>query len=210
MIGGVGVAQDVNWKSIRQGQKSIGYLQFGYDYAVTTQLGYGRILNAWKPVLLTLDYSFPMGEDIFDDFKIRYGGQIEIFEKHSFALTTKILGNFRRYQTDMVRMASFGADFSALAGYYKSTWHVAGELGFDKAISTHLKHSDEMRTHVYSEIKDGWYVPTGGNWHYGIQSSKTIGNSFDVTLRVGATNAQNDDTDAMLPIYFQIGLNTKF
>ncbi|MBD3289498.1 hypothetical protein GF337_11905 [candidate division KSB1 bacterium] len=203
-------AQDVNWKSVDPGQRSLGHFQFGYDYGVTVQLGYSRFANIYKPVLFTLDYSFPMGEKLFDDFTLRYGGQVEIYKINNISVTGKILGNFRRYQTSMVRIASFGADFSVLAGFYKSSWHIAGELGFDKAISSHLKHSEEYRNNVWAEIKDGWYVPTGGNWYYGIQGSKTIGGTYDITLRAGATNAQGNDEDSMLPFYFQLGLNKKF
>jgi hypothetical protein len=62
----------------------------------------------------------------------------------------------------------------------------------------------------YPAIKDGWYVPSGGNYYYGIQGSKTIGESFDLSLRLGATNAQDDDEDAVLPFYLQLGFGVRF
>ena len=210
MLVAISAAQDANWKSLSSEQSSLVSFQFGYNYGVTGQLGYGRVANIVNPVLLTLDFSFPMGEKQVDDFKIRCGGHIELLEKKGFILSAKMLANFRRYQTTMVRIASFGADFSALAGYYQSTWHTAVEVGFDKAISSHLKHSILMRETVYSDIQDGWYVPTGGNWYYGFTGSKSLGPKYDITGRVGATNAQNNDEDALLPFYLQFGLNIKF
>jgi hypothetical protein len=210
MIFAISSAQDINWKSINSGQNSLATFKFGYDFGVTAQLGYGRFMNIYNPVLLSVDFSIPMGNKLFDDFKIRYGGYIELYEKNNFAVTAKVLGNFRRYQTTMVRIASLGADLSALAGYYKPTWHAAAEVGFDKAISSHLKHSEEMREIAYADIKDGWYRWTGGNWHYGIQGSKTVGRSYEITIQLGVTNAEGNDEDAILPFFFQLGLNKKF
>jgi len=71
-------------------------------------------------------------------------------------------------------MASFGAETSASVGYYKPKWHVEATLGFDKSITTHLKHSEEMKAN-YSSIVDGWFLPSGGNWFYGIQADSLLG-----------------------------------
>ena len=105
-------------------------------------------------------------------------------------------------------MMNYGSEFSALIGYYKPRWYIAGEFGFDKAITTHIRHSEEMKNQ-FPEIKDGWYIPTGGNYLYGLQ----LGYSFrkmDVTLKTGKTVAQGFKTSAMFPIYFQLGVNKKF
>ncbi|MCD8498008.1 MAG: hypothetical protein LRZ85_08005, partial [Alphaproteobacteria bacterium] len=102
-------------------------------------------INAFRPILLSMDFSAPMGEDLVDDFKVRYGGQIELIAINNFALTAKILGNFRRHETDVVRVVGFGAEFGALLGYYRPGWHIAGEFGFDKSVITHLKHSSIPR-----------------------------------------------------------------
>ena len=202
-------AQNVNWRWLNEEKPNYVYLNFGYDYALTTQVGYSRAIKTFKPVLLTLDYSFPMGENLFDDFKIRYGGQIELLEYKSFSASAKILGNFRRTETEMGKIAGFGAEISGLVGYYKPTWHIAAEFGFDKSITSNLKHSDIMKD-IYPNIQDGWYIPSGGNYFYGIQASKSIKKSYDISLRLGATNAQGNDENAMLPYYAQIGLIKRF
>lgn len=198
-------SQNVNWSSKNGTKKNLVYMNFGYDFGITTQVGYGYKLDVFKPLLLTADYSFPMGEILIDDFKVRLGGQIQVYEKGNFGLSAKVYGIFRRHETKMVRMVNFGSEMAAIAGYYKPTWHIAGELGFDKSINTHLKHSELMKGN-FPSIKDGWYIPSGGHFYYGIQGSKTIKNSFDLALRVGITNAQFKDEDALLPYYLQIGL----
>ena len=202
-------AQTLNWRSINEDQKNMAYLNFGYDYAVSTQVGYARSINTFKPVVLSLDYSFPMGENLFDDFKLRAGGQIELFEHNGFSVSTGLRGNFKSYETQMVKISSFGTEISALAGYYKPTWHIAGEVGFDKSITSHLKHSEIMNDN-YTEIEDGWYVPSGGYFYYGIQGSKTLTRQLELSLKAGLTNAERKDENAMLPYYAQIGIIFKF
>ena len=198
-------AQNINWQSIDKEQKDIAYLNLGYEFGMTTQIGYGRKIETFRPILLTADYSMPMGNDLVDDFKVRIGSQISIFEKNNFIASAKIYGIFRRHQTTLVRMASFGSEMAGIIGYYKPRWHIAGELGFDKSIVTHLKHSDIMRDN-FPDITDGWFIPSGGHFYYGFQGSKTIGNNFDLSLRIGMTNAQFDDKNALLPYYAQFGL----
>lgn len=202
-------SQDVNWRSLREDQRNIIRFNVGFDYGVTAQVGYSRSFTLIRPVLLGLDYSFPMGSVLLDDFKVRLGGQVEVVQIGGFSATVRILSNFRRYQNSLVRILSFGSDFAAVAGYYEPTWHAAGEFGFDKSIVSEFKHSDVMKAN-FPAIRDGWYIPTGGHYYYGIQTGKTIGETFDLSLRLGATSAQFDDENAVLPYYLQIGLGMRF
>lgn len=205
----VGYSQNINWRSLREDQRNVIQFNLGYDFGTTVQLGYSRSFTMIKPVIVGLDYSFPMGSNLIDDFKVRLGGQMEIVQIDGFSATIKIASVFRRYENTLVRMVSFGSDFGLLAGYYKPTWSVAGEFGFDKSIATHLKHSDIMRT-MFPAIKDGWYVPTGGHYYFGIQGGKTIGESLDLSLRLGATRSQDHDENAVVPLYLQLGLGMRF
>jgi hypothetical protein len=150
-----------------------------------------------------------MGNVLLDDFKVRMGAQVEVVQAGGFSATVKILSNFRRYETELVRIISFGADIAGVAGYYTPSWYAAGEFGFDKSIVSHLKHSDLMKSSVPT-IRDGWYIPMGGHFYYGIQGGKSIGESFDLSLRLGATSAQGSDEDAAVPYYLQLGLGMRF
>ena len=209
VVAEVGYSQNINWRSLCEDQRSYIQFNFGYDFGVTAQLGYSRSFTLIKPVMMGVDISIPMGSNLVDDFKVKLGGQIEVVEIQGFSASVKIMSNFRRYQTELVRIVSFGSDFAFVTGYYSPTWHAAGEFGFDKAITAHLKHSGIMRNY-FPAIKDGWYVPTGGHFYYGIQGGKTIGESLDLTLRLGATKAQFNDEDAVLPYYLQLGLGMRF
>jgi len=66
-----------------------------------------------------------------------------------------------------------------------------------------------MRSY-FPRIRDGWYIPSGGHFYYGIQAGKTIGDRLDLTLRAGATNAQHNDEQAVVPYYLQLGLGIRF
>ena len=204
-----GYSQNINWRSLREDQRNVVQLNGGYDFGATAQVGYARSFSLIRPIVVGLDYSFPMGSSLTDDFKARLGGQVEIVEIGGFSATIKIYSNFRRYENQMVRIVSFGSDFGLLAGYYASTWYAAGEFGFDKAIVSQLKHSDIMRAN-FPAIRDGWYLPTGGNYYYGIQGGKTIGEMFELSLRLGATSAQDHDENAAIPLYLQLGLGMRF
>lgn len=201
--------QNINWSTMNEDQKSLVYLNFGYEFGITTQIGYVYQLNSFRPILLTADYSFPMGKYLIDDFKVRLGVQIPIHEINNFMISAKIYSITRKHKTSLVSMTSFGSEIVAIAGYYKPTWHVAGEFGFDKSISTYLKHTDLMKEN-FPFIKDGWIIFSGGHFYFGINGSKTIKDKFEITLRVGGTNAQGKDENALLPFYTQLGFNYKF
>ena len=204
-----GFSQNINWRSLREDQRNLLQLNVGYDYGLTAQMGYGRTFTMFRPAMVGIDFSVPMGNNLLDDFKVRLGGQIEILEITGFSVTVRIASVFRKYQSSMVNIVSFGSDFALVAGYYTPTWFVGSEFGFDKAITSRFMHSDLMKAR-YPGIKDGWYVPTGGHFYYGIQTGKTLGESFDVSLRLGATKTQFHDQEAMIPYYLQFGLGARF
>jgi hypothetical protein len=205
----VGFSQNINWRSLGEDQRNMIQFNAGYDFGVTAQLGYSRSFTLIRPVMVGLDLSLPMGNNLIDDFKVRLGAQMEVVDFDGFSATIKIASVFRRYKTELVRIVSFGADMGLVAGYFTPSWSVAGEFGFDKSIATHLKNSDVMKS-MFPGIRDGWYLPTGGHYYYGIQAGKTIGESFDLSLRLGATRAQFHDENAVIPYYAQLGLGMRF
>jgi len=53
-----------------------------------------------------------MGDNLHDDHKARIGGQMLAYQKDKFDVSAKAYGNFRRHETSLVRMASFGSNYS--------------------------------------------------------------------------------------------------
>ena len=202
------LAQNINWRNLEPSQKHIITVNGNFDNAVTLGVGYGYHLKTKLPIVLNIEYSMPMGKSLFDDLKTKIGGQIELVRINNFSTTVKAYGIIRRFENDFARFINFGSEFSALSGYYKQKWYVAGELGFDKAIVTHVKHSALMKQYNPSLV-NGWYIPTGGNFFYGVQSGLTIG-SNDVNIRIGKTIEQDFKTNPLVPFYFQLGWNKRF
>lgn len=202
-------AQAFNWHDLRKGQKHILHLNVSAEHAAVYGVGYNYKLRSKFPIVLSAEYSFPSGNDITDDFKTRIGGQIDLFHAGNIHFISKINGVFRRYQNDYARLVNFGSDLSGIIGYYKPKWFAAGEVGFDKAIVTHFKHTDLYKQN-YPGIQDGWYEPsTGGNFYYGIQAGLS-GKKIDVYLKAGKLIEQDFKTSPLLPVYGQVGVNVKF
>jgi hypothetical protein len=200
-------AQTLNWASAQKEQRHIVNLNTGLDYGLTLGIAYGYQLKTTLPVVLGAEYSLPSGKNIGDDFKTKIGVQIRWFNLRDFHFNTKIQGVFKRYENNYARLVNFGSDMSGIIGYYKPKWFLAGEVGFDKAIVTHFKHTDLMNENFAA--KNGWFSPaTGGNFYYGIQSGFSW-RSHDLTIKAGKTIAQDFKTEPLLPFYVQLGYNLR-
>lgn len=201
-------SQGINWKSLDKEQRHIINVNAGADYGLTAGAGYGYRLKSKMPIVLTIDYSFPAGDKLSDDFKTKIGGYIRLYEVNNFQFSAKILGVFRRYQNSYAYLLNFGSDIGATVGYYKRKWFVAGEAGFDKAIVTHFKHTAAYKQN-YPSVKDGWYEPaTGGNFYYGLQTGFSFGRN-DIYLKAGKVVSQDFSTTPLLPFYLQLGYNIR-
>jgi len=208
MISKTSSAQQINWRNLDNNKPHIVNVNMGWDYSTTAGIGYGQKLKTTLPVVLNIEYSFPFGNNIFDDFKTKFGGQAEVLHMESFSVSVKVYGVFRRYENDLVRLVDFGSEISTNFGYYKSNWYVAGEVGFDKAIATNIKNSNEMKSN-YPNVQDGWYVPTGGNFNFGVVSGYSF-NSNDLYLKIGVTVTEDFKSRPTVPYYLQIGYNRRF
>ncbi|HET9486316.1 MAG TPA: hypothetical protein VFO54_02735 [Chryseosolibacter sp.] len=203
-----GFSQTVNWRSLENSDNHIVNLNAGWDYATTFGIGYGHKLNTQIPLIIGMEFSLPAGDQMFDDLKTKVGAQAEVFRSGNFSASVKFQGIFRRYESDFVRLANFGSEISTALGYYRSTWYAAAEFGFDKSIITHIKHGSVMEEY-YPEIKSGWYIPTGGNFFYGIQGGYSF-KEADLYLKAGKTVTQDFKTTATVPYYLQLGINKRF
>jgi len=203
-------AQTINWASLNEENKHIIHVNLGYEYGLIYGLGYGQQFKTRLfPIVATAQLSFPSGKYIKDDFKVKIGGQIRWIEYRNFQFSTRIEGVFRRYENDFVRLVNFGSNMAGIVGYYHPKWFVSGEIGFDKAILTHFKHSKAYREQ-YLGVVDGWYEPaTGGNFYYGLQTGFSF-KRHDINLKAGKIITQDFKTKPLIPFYAELGYNMKF
>ena len=202
-------AQTINWSSMDKQNRHLINANFGLEYGMIYGVGYGYYIPSKLPIVLNIEYSFPSGNKLIDDFKTKIGGKIRLYKVKNFQFSASAYGIYRRYETDFVRIQNFGSEFSGIAGFYTPKWFVAGKFGFDKAIVSHFKHSDAYKQN-FPDVKNGWYEPaTGGNFYYGLQAGISFKHS-DITLDVGKLIAQDFSTKPLLPFYAQVGYNFKF
>ncbi|WP_026728230.1 hypothetical protein [Flavobacterium denitrificans] len=201
-------AQTINWENLKTEEKHILSVNAGWDYSFVYGFGYGYHLKTEMPIILESSFSFASGEVIFDDFKTKIGGQINVYQFNNFHFNAAIHAIYRRYGNPLVTLQNFGAAASTTIGYYKPKWFVAGEFGFDQAIVTHFQHS-EIYKEVYPDVKNGWFEPTtGGNFNFGIQGGYSFAKS-DLTLRAGKVMTEDFETTPLIPFYLQIGYSYK-
>lgn len=180
------------------------------DYSLSYSAGYGYKLNSNLPIVLSFNLLQASGENQLDDFKTKIGGQIVLLNQPTFKGIITLNGVYRRFENDLVRLQNIGSEMKGTFGYYKPKWLVACEVGFDKAILTHFKHSDLYKKDIYQNVKDGWYEPaTGGNFSYGLQTGYSFKKS-DITLNFGKVITQDFKTTPLIPFYLRLGYNYKF
>jgi len=201
-------SQTLNFRNLKKENKHIATLNAGLEYGLVYGLCYGYQIKSKKPVILNVELSIPSGENIFDDYKAKIGGQAKLYQIKNFHLIGKVQGIYRRNQNDYVQLQNFGAELSVTAGYYKRRWFTAVEIGFDQAIVTHFKHSNVYKQ-IYPGVQDGWYEPaTGGNYYLGLQAGYSFKRS-DIFLKGGTVSTQNF-SKPLLPFYAQLGYTIKF
>lgn len=185
------------------------YTSFGMDPAVVTSVGYARVLAiATHPVQLSVDGALAGGELDTHDFRARLSAQSSIVQWESIHFVGSATFITRGTQNDTYTGLNFGADFTGWLGMYRDHWFAAGEFGFDKAIVTHIEHSDWYRTNYYADAKDGWYLTGGGTFHYGLAAGVPLGR-MEVTGRFGWQQTE-DFNDLTSPFYGSLGLGVGF
>jgi hypothetical protein len=200
-------SQVVNWNQQAPSPRHMITLRAGLEHGAIVGIGYGYYVHTSMPLLLSIDFSVPLGENPFDDFKTRIGGQLNVIHAGNFHATANAYGVIRRYENDFASLFNFGSEFSLTTGYYRNHWLIAAEFGFDKAIVTHVRHGNIVRENNPS-VKDGWYIPTGGNFFYGLQGGLSFKSNV-LYARLGKIVAQDFKTEPYLPYYVQLGWNYK-
>lgn len=185
--------------------KGRAYATFGLDPALVGSLGYGRVA-----ALFGHDFQFSGDVGVaaarvdWRDFRVQLGTRTSVVRWRSLHLTGSATFIARGTENSIYRGVNFGADVTGALGVYRPRWFAAGEFGKDKAVVTHVKHSDWYRTHHYPDAKDGWYLDAGGVFHYGVAGGLTVGN-VEVVGRFGWRRTE-DFNDVTPPMYASVGV----
>lgn len=208
VLAGEGYAQNINWASLKAEDRHLLNLNIGFEHGLIYGAEYGYHINSIFPIVLNVEYSFPSGDNIIDDFKSKIGARVRLIKAGDFHFSANIHGLYRRYENNLVRMQNFGSDFSGIAGIFRQHWFIAAEAGFDKAIVTHLKHSGYYRE-IYPKVKNGWFEPaTGGNFYYGIQAGISF-KQHDIYIKADRLLVQDFRSKPTVPYIAEIGYNLR-
>jgi len=197
------------WNAARFGAtRNQVYTTFGLDPALVGSVGYARVVP-WVGREWQLGEVGVVGAE-FDtrDFRARLQARTTVVRWRSVRLVGSAAFITRGTENSIYRALSFGADVTGALGVYRRRWFVAGEFGRDKAIITHLTHSDWYRQKFYRDAKDGWYLDAGGTYHYGVVSSVAIGRT-EIGVRAGWQRTE-DFNDMVPPMYASVGIGVGF
>lgn len=185
------------------------YGTFGLDPAFVATVGYGRVASlVGHDFQFTGDVGLAAAHLDARDFRARLGMQTSIVRWRSLNLTGSATFITRGTENSIYRALNFGADLTGTLGMYRRRWFAAGEFGFDKAIITHLTHSDWYRRHYYPDARDGWYLTGGGVYHYGVTAGVALG-SAEVAGRFGWRQTENWK-ELTPPMYASLGIGIGF
>ncbi len=185
------------------------YTMFGLDPSLVTTVGYARVLPIMgHNVQLYGDGALAGGKLDTHDFRARLGAQSSIVRWRSVQLVGSATFLTRGTSNTTYDGLNFGADFTGSLGVYRQSWFSAAEFGFDKAIVTHITHSDWYRNNYYADAKDGWYMTGGGTFHYGFAAGVPLGR-IEVSARAGWVQTE-DFNDLTPPMYGSLGVGFGF
>ncbi|MCC7245161.1 MAG: hypothetical protein IT269_05755 [Saprospiraceae bacterium] len=201
-------SQHLNWRALDSTQNQSVYVLAGWDFGTHAAIGYSHKVARKFPLWLYAEGSMPSGKNLFDDAKLKIGVQSELVHTGMFSVSVRLNSPIRRYENKLVRMVSFGSEVIGTAGIYGRKWHLAAELGFDKAIATHIKHLPEG-LEIYPGAQSGWYLPTAGNLIYGIHTGFAFGKN-QISLRAGKFKNQGFDYAPFIPLYAHLGYARAF
>jgi len=202
-------AQEINLAGLGDGRVNHVHLRTGAEHGFVAGVGYGRALPFFdRHLLLYGDLTVPWAGLDFSDYQVRIGALVPIVGRGRWKLAGSLAPTLRGTESTSGRMTNVGLDFGLVGGFYARRWFVAGEFGFDWAISTYLANSDYYRRYGYANARDGWYAPAGGVIRYGAQAGVSLGR-FDVVLRAGQPRDVKGKA-FMLPAYATLGADMRW
>jgi hypothetical protein len=198
------------WNAARLGERpNRMYTTFGLDPAFLPTVGYARTVRLFgHPFQLAGDVGVVAAEWDTRDFRARVDVFTSLVHWRSLHLTGSAAFITRGTDNSIYRGLNFGSDLTGTLGLYRPGWFVAGELGFDKAIVTHVTHSDWYRRYFYPDARDGWYLTGGGTFHYGATAGLGLG-PIELVARYGWRRTERWG-DLTPPMYATLGIGMGF
>lgn len=202
-------AQEVNLATLADAPANKVYLRTGAEWAFIAGLGYARTLPVGgRQLLLFGEATAPWASFDTSDYQLRAGALMPVVGWGGWKLAASLAPTLRGTKNDVARMTAFGFNAGATGGYYARHFFLAGEFGFDYALTTHVTNSELYRDNVYPGARDGWYVNPGGNYRLGGQAGASFGR-YDLVVRAGELREMMG-AQPMFPFYATVALVTSW
>jgi len=125
------------------------YFNFGLDPAVLTTFGYARGFEAAfinRHVTASAELSLPVSKLDLNDYRLKIGARASVINYNSWDFSIPIHLILRGTQNWMHTATNFGADITALFGYYRDRWFVNLEFGYDSAFMTKIQLPTDIKS----------------------------------------------------------------
>lgn len=184
------------------------YTAFGLDPAFVSTIGYARVVPI-RGHRVQFSADAAMGTAGLDpsDFRVQVQALTSVVRVGDVRVTGSATFITRGTENTIYRGVNFGSDFTGGVGVYKPGWFAGWEFGFDKAIVTHISHTDWYRQ-FYPGAKDGWYIDTGGTYHYGFTGGIAVGR-VEIAGKFGWQRTEHFN-DLAPPMYVSLGTGLMF
>jgi hypothetical protein len=202
-------AQEVNLATLDEAPANRVYLRTGAEFAFVASIGYARAVALGQHrMLLQGEVTVPWAGFDMSDYQLRVRALVPLVSVQRWKLAASLAPTLRGTKNEVGRMTGLGFDGGTVAGYYAPHWFVAGELGFDYTLTTHVTNSQLYRDAVYADARDGWYINPGGNFRLGAQAGASLGR-YDIILRAGELREMNGGRP-MFPLYATLTFATRW
>jgi hypothetical protein len=179
----------------------------GINFTTGYGLSYGYKIPVKFPVVIGTELTTPFGGKIMDDFKAGLSVQTIFRPVNHLGISLKPSMSCSKYGSEAAMLLSINAGLSTTVGYYRNTWSIAGEAGYENVRATLVKN--RLLHEYYPEIKDEWYASTGGYFNFGLLASYWI-KSTGIMVKAGKTFGQNFSDHPTVPYYADFSVMQKF
>lgn len=200
-------SQEIGWYNDGQQSGHMVSMHVGADFVTGFGLSYGYKFKGKIPFVIGTELTTPFGGQIMDDFKASLTAQTIFRPVKNMGITVKPSMTCRRYGSEAAVLVNISAGLSTTVGYYRNSWSVAAEAGYDHSRATLIK--PRTLKEYYPESKEEWYGSTGGNFNFGLVTSYWM-KSTGVSVKAGKTFGQNFEDNPTIPYYADFSLMQRF
>ncbi len=185
------------------------YSNFNFDPTFAVTFGYVRCFELKmieRSLCISGDLTFPIFLMDFQHYRISLGTRLPLFNTRRWNIVNRLRILNKGTNNDIYQGNLLSLEEGFLLGYFLDQWYMAGELGYEKFLLIHIRHSSWYRKNVYAGAKDGWYSSTGGKFTFGLQGGYTFNDLIGVVLRLGIYKTEAFNDPVGVPFFANLGI----